>query len=1017
MIRQAATLLVLILPAVSAAAQDRVPIRVGDHPTHGRVVFDWPRQVNYRVEEAEGKLTLRFAAPAEFDAAATRRPVRNLRGLALEGEVAEFTLAPGARARHFRLGNRIIVDVMNPGEATPPAQAATQAATRPAAEVAPRPAPEVAPRSAADVAPRQAADVAPRLAAEPATRQAPPPRQAAAPLPPPPPPAPPPQRPVAQPPPRVAEAPAARQSDAARPPASPTARSGGGAPPNLPIATAPVVPVAQQPLPAPGATPPAAAAPAPARGTPVRLLAGPAVAVPSPAGTGAALFRRGQSWVMVLDAPLALDLAPLAAQPALAGSEVSASPQSTTIRLPLAAFAAPRLRRDGAAWVIDSPAEPMALRSILPELDPGPPPRILLRAAQAGMSLNVTDPETGSLLLVGTVKDGAEAVPLGRRGAAFDLLPTRLGAALLPRSDAVTLVAREGQFIAAGAPGSPLVLGAEPAGATSAAAAMSRLFDLPAESTAALQERVRNAASAVAASPPLSRGPARLRHAEALLALGLPQEAQSMATIAMRDDPRLAETLRARALHGVAALLSGRVAEATGLDHAGPDSDELALWRGLLAVARGQAGGGAVAAALPLLLSYPEPLLARVLPMAAEALAEQGEIAAARRLVAGREEDDASLALPRARIMEAAGEVDGALSAYDALIQGRDRRARAIAMRRAAELRLASGRTDAAGAAAALEAALAAWRGDAMESDARLRLAELKEAAGDPRGAFDLLRETETAFPDLASTIRPRQQQALVAAIGREPPVQAVALFDSHVDLLPPGEGTEQALASLADRLAALDLVDRATHVLKRAVARAAGAEARARIGVRLANLALGAGDAGGALAALEATAAPGLPLALAQERRLLEARALTRAGRVPDAVARYREAGPQAAPELAALLAEQQDWAGAAAAMQTHLAIVLPPPGNALAPEHRPLIARTAALLALAGDESALAALRDAEQPRMAGGPLEEAFAVITAARIAGLDDLPRLRQELDVARLLPTRLDGLRENGPVTR
>ena len=36
----------------------------------------------------------------------------------------------------------------------------------------------------------------------------------------------------------------------------------------------------------------------------------------------------------------------------------------------------------------------------------------------------------GWCLLVGTVLEGGEATPLGRRAAAFDLLPTRLGAAL-----------------------------------------------------------------------------------------------------------------------------------------------------------------------------------------------------------------------------------------------------------------------------------------------------------------------------------------------------------------------------------------------------------------------------------------------------------------------------------------------------------------------------------------------------------------------------------------------------------
>jgi predicted negative regulator of RcsB-dependent stress response len=77
-------------------------------------------------------------------------------------------------------------------------------------------------------------------------------------------------------------------------------------------------------------------------------------------------------------------------------------------------------------------------------------------------------------------------------------------------------------------------------------------------------------------------------------------------------------------------------------------------------------------------------------------------------------------------------------------------------MRRAAELRLESGALDAAGAAAALEAVLAAWRGDAMESAVRLRLAALHMQAGAPRAAFDLLRETAEAFPELAAELRSR---------------------------------------------------------------------------------------------------------------------------------------------------------------------------------------------------------------------------------------------------------------------
>ena len=136
----------------------------------------------------------------------------------------------------------------------------------------------------------------------------------------------------------------------------------------------------------------------------------------------------------------------------------------------------------------------------------------------------------------------------------------------------------------------------------------------------------------------------------------------------------------------------------------------------------------------------------------------------------------------------------------------------------------------------------------------------------------------------------------------------------------------------------------------------------------------------------------------------------MARAGRTDEAIQRYRDAGPTAAGDLAALLEEKQDWAGAAAAMRQHLAAELPPPPAPLSAAQRPLVARTAALLVLANDEAGLAELSREEQARMTDGPLADAFMLFTAARVGGLGDLPRLRRELDVARVLPARLDGLR-------
>jgi hypothetical protein len=946
--------------ALPAAAQDRVGVRVGDHPGFGRVVFDWPGSVEYRVEEAEGRILVHFASPAAFDLAPARRGARNLRGVTSDGSRAEIAVAPGTRLRHFRLGNRVVLDLLD--AARDPA--ATPAAARPAPPPAALPPPARAPAAAIARGARAPAAPSPSSPFAPAV---PPP----------------------------AEAPVIVQA----------------APLEAVAVQALAQPTASPPTPTPPPAPPAAA------GRAIRLLPGPVLSIPAAAETGAALFRRGGLWMLVLDQPQPLDLSALRGDPAFANAESSSGPQSTTLRLPAAALPNPRLRREGSAWLLDQPREEVALRAILPEVEPGPPARLILRATHGSGSVSVLDPETGTALLVGTVRDGAEAVPAGRRAALFELLPTRLGAALLPRADTVTLRALDGRFVADAAPGAEMALGPEAAGAVAAAASMTRIFDLPAEPLAALQERLRGATAAVAASPPLGRGPPRLQAAEALLALGLPQEAQAMVGLATREDPALAETPRARALAGATALLAGRLAEAGGLDHPRlPDTDEVALWRGLLSAARGQNGAASVAAGLPLLLAYPEPLQSRIAQLAAEALAAGGEPAAARRLIAARDQEDPPLALARARILEAEGATEPALAAYDALAAGRDRRARAIAMRRAAELRLSAGLLDAAGAAAALESTLAAWRGDALETEGRSRLADLRQQAGDWRGAFDLLRETAAMFPDLAPGIRPRQVAALLGALDTAPPLDAVVLHDTHAEMLPPGPATEQALGSLADRLAALDLLDRASHVLRGAMARAPDAEARGRIGARLAGLALAAGDQRAALVALADTAGEGLSPGLTRRRLLLEGRGLARDGRVPDAVARYREAGPEAAAELATLLEEKQDWPGAAAALRLHLDAVAPAPPAPLAEEHQPLVARLAAPLTLAGDDSALAALRAEQEGRM-GGTLSDAFGLFTADRVAAVSDLPRLGRELDVARGLPSQLDGLRAGSPATR
>ncbi len=994
--RLAAFLLLICFSLGAPAFGQQAPlvgIRVGNHPTYGRVVLDWPNPVTYRAEEAGDRLVLRFEAPARFDLSAALRLPKNVLSIsAIESGVA-LQAPPGTRFRHYRLGNRVVIDVLDGNEAAP---SAAEAAAGPAA--------------------------AP-----------PPPRRAAVPLPLPP-------TPIAEPPRGAAPVPAAAgvaPSESAAPPdaasqASPiAAASPGGAetPSPPPAAPAPAPAPAQAPGPAVVAPPQAPlheAAQAPAvvpsaRNIPVTLAAdGRAISLTLGENVGAAVFRNGD-WIMVVfDQPEALDLAALRRSEIFRAMETREGNDSTTLQMRLAQPSTLRPRRNGNTWVLEAFRDAVeanrSLTAIVPEVDQGPPARLVLRTARPGRSVSVLDPETGSPLLVGTLREPGHAVAIARRQPEFQLLPAMLGVAVLPRGDNMQLRALNDRFVLQAARLDSLRLG-EDAGREplAEAATLSRIMDLPTASVAALQERLRAANANIAAAGPLGRTVHRRHAAEALLALGMPQEAQAMASTALQEDPQAGADMRLLMVQAAAALLSGRQAEARQMENPQiPETDETTLWRGFLAAARGDhaVAGPAIASALPLLISYPRPLARRLAPIAMESLASAGELGAAARL-GEADPDNPVLHLARGMVAEADGRVEEALIAYERAKHGRDRLRRARAIRRSVELRLATGRLDTAGAISELQAALFAWRGDDEEVSARVRLAELQRQAGDGRAAFELLQETQRFYTERAAELRGPLRAAFAVALETAPPLNAASFYDAHPEFMPEDEASARSVLMLADRLVALDLLDRASALLGNVLTRATDPAIRRLVSTKLAMLRFADGDASGALAALDA--APGD--VEEPDRVILRAKLLARTGNRSRAESLLSGLGNSGAEALAEIRAEAQDWPGASQAMLRHIRAATPPPPEPLNPAQRRDLARAGAFAAMANDTDALAHLRETYGARMAGGPLAEAFVLLTSDSARGVQDLPRLQREISQLRLLPERLGGLNAAAPPVR
>ena len=959
-VRTPATLLALSLilsPTVALAdSAANVPVRVGSHDGYGRIVFDLPSRTEYHVTQQGQHVVIQFAG--NLTIGRTAGAPHNVLGITSSAGQAEFDVAPGTVLRDWRLGDRVVIDVLDHAAAAAPPPSQQTAAQPAGGQSTPAP----TPKPASDATPPPV-EPPPSTAArtEPANPQPQPGKVNADP--------PPVQAPESPPPVSV---------------------------PKPPVPDTSMAAAATQPAPAPDIAPDATSN----------------LVVPTDAQVGVAIFRRATAGLIVFDRPLAVDTAPLRDDPVFGTAVQQTLPTATVIRVQLKADTVLSASRAEGAWRITTASKQPSLQPIQATVADD---SLLLAAAMPAGVVSLTDPDTGATLLVGTLRRDGQGVPMLRRSPEFTLLPTWLGVVVEPKADTVTLRPTQQGFVIAGA--HTLSPPSDIADQLAHSVGLTRQFDFPNQHTAVLLQVLQRQMAEDAKSPPLARGPRRKAVAQTMIALGLGAEAGAMLTIAATDDPHQADAPSNAALASIAALLAHRTDEADGLADARlPSTDDIALWRAvrLAQLQEGSRPAAAVfATTLPLLLAYPPALRDRVLPLVARTLVEGGEPGAATALLQARK-DDHSLDLARAMLQEAQGDNAGASASYDRLAQSRDQSVHAQAAVRSVELRLASGAIDTRQAAARLDSLLYSWRGDQRERALRERLAELKARIGEWRSALTLLRDTESLFPDDKAAIHGELGDMFAMLLRGDAadslaPLELVAVVEENADLLPGGTAGEALQEKLADRLVALDLPKRAGPVLEKLMQAATSDVARAGFGARLAALRLREADSAGALAALDESVASGLPAQLTERRTLLFAEASARRGDSEHALAALGTLNSPAADEARATMLERaNDWPAAQKALADYAAKTVPPDGKLDDAQRRTLL-RLATAAARAGDNPALTALRQSEGARMQSGPLADMFRLLTADRVQSVADLKRSGQEAALARALPGELKAL--------
>ena len=1004
----ATALVIMTLCARTALAADpSVGVRAGNHSGYGRLVFDFPDVVSYSVTRQGTLIVMRFGEAAPIGEPALLP--RNVIAFAAKAGEARITVSAGAAVRDFRVEKRIVLDVLDPTAGHRATSGPDPSVAKPSVAKPSLANPTLADPSLAALAlPMPAPSIPLPLPPLPQSLTHPALTHPAAPHP-------------AAPPARMNLAtskPAAARPEAATAPAD-TISGGTAAPSSAAVNRPPVVahpPTgsgnSNQAIPAVELGPLAIAAEriAPPPGAEAALL------IPFGPRTGAAAFRRGDDGIVVFDKARPIDMSGLARDPAFGSAQVSLLPAGTLLRVPLPPTLRLRLWHREEGWVVGITAAPPAARAIVSSVASG---QLDLTLAAAANVVLVPDAMSGTNLLVGTADVPGEAVAVTRRLPSFVLLRTWLGVAVEPLTDRLTLrVALDGFALGVeGGGGLALSAQAPNLAALETAATLTRRFDFPAQPLAVMARRLHEQLDAVVAVPPLERFPARLAEAQTLVALGMGPEAAALIELARIDDPRRANDPDSKGLAAIAALLSGRLGQSSGLDDPRlSGSDEIDLWRAARAAMLHQDPVGTApvfAATAGLILAYPEPLRDFLAPIAAEAMIEGGQVTAAglflKDLPATPELD-----FDRALLLASRGRTEEALAAWERLSHALDRRVAARAASRLVLLRLASGAIDAKEAADALAHQFYDWRGGRHELALRLKVASLRAKAGEWRQAMTLLSETEQLFPAEAAAVRSAREATFRSLFAgqeaeRVSPVALVSLIEDNADLIPPGPEGEKLAEMLADRLLALDLPDRAEPVLEKLMAAAPAGAPQAGIGARLAEVRLEQRDPAGALGALSASRASDLPRALAVRRTMIYARAMAALGHTQQAASALLALNDPAATALAAdIMQKAGNWTGAEAALSALVARTVMP-GGPLTEADRTMLVRLASTAARAGDAEKLAALRQDYGARMGDDSLGNMFRLLTDPPADGFGDLAEVSRETVIAGQLPSELKAI--------
>lgn len=1019
-----------ILIAAGAAAQETVQVRGGKHPTFGRLVFDWPTPVGHTARVDGNRLVVAFERPMKGDLTKIGGSLGDYvkrASLSADGRTVSFELVKPVKVKSQANGKMVVVDLSAdaPGEAKAPDKeppAKTAAASTPAAPPAeakngkvdaPAPAAGVAPAAAAAAAGATMAKLIPPPPASPFKDVKELPSLE-------------PKGPAVQ----TIVAPAAGDQKAA---SGPVLSDETIPPPNKP-GLAYAVGASDKPTPKETKTEQTeteqqfqsfiASLQTEVRMELQKTPDGFRFSTTWPRPSSSAVFERaGYLWVVhdqLARVAFPPQLGPEFAD-VLASIEQMPYRRGTVLRMAIKPNLQANIDRRETVWTVTMGAQGTAPnRSIAIRPDPTAEEgaRIFLQVTDATNRIEYLDPEVGDVMHIIPIGQTSTGVAQSRDFVEFDLHKTYQGIMVLPRVDGIRVrPTRNGVEVASSSDGGLALFGSvDPEAEKKKREAEERARQAQIEEDeypkiegntykyktwrraeeGTFNEALKKLKDGLSNAPPVERAAKRRDLAEFYFAHNMGAEAISVMMLAEEQDLTLSRDTTYRALRGAANLLKNRREEAAQ-DLLAPELAgdlEVGLWRGMLHARRADWDKAVeeFTKSFNEMRAMPRDVRAKMRLAATRAAIEAKKTSLAEQMLQLIERETPSLHaeaqanLLRGRLLAVKGSSSEAQTKFKEGSESEFPDVRAEAEFARINQEFQNGTLKRKDAVKALERLQLSWRGGDFELNVLKRISEMHLRDKDYRGALTIMRYGVKYFAnsqggkDMARDMNETFQKLFIEGLADQmEPVAALGLYYEFRELTPPGRRGDQLLDRLADRLVKVDLLEEAAKIVQQQVTFRLRAEQRAESAAKLAIIYLLNRKPEEALKTLRESDWPNLSPKTKEDRRHLEARALSDLTRYDDALKLLEGDGSRKADELRAdIYWTTRNWLKTSEALERLLA---PKVGNfeRLSPIERNQVMRLTVCYTLADDSTAVKRTRQRFGDRMGGPPEGDAFLALT--------------------------------------